>query len=159
VRTARVQIKYATEKLGYPVWGLSPSSTPDDTGGYATYGVEGLKFPVGSQLSQCTTCAAESTVTPHASFLALQVLPQRAYENIARLRALYPDIYSHDGGFYDAVDPSTGAVGHRRLVLDQSMIMAALDNALDHNRLRSYFAADPFSWAAKTYLSMETMSI
>ncbi len=29
-----------------------------------------------------------------------------------------------DGGFYDAVDPTTGSIGHRRLVLDQSMIMA-----------------------------------
>ena len=30
-------------------------------------------------------------------------------------------------------NPTTGSVGHRRLVLDQSMIMAALDDAL--NRL------------------------
>ena len=44
-RTAQVQIKYATQQLGYPVWGMSPSSTPDDTGGYGGYGVEGLKFP------------------------------------------------------------------------------------------------------------------
>jgi hypothetical protein len=32
-RTAQVQIKYATEQLHYPVWGLSPSSTADDSGG------------------------------------------------------------------------------------------------------------------------------
>src|SRR5215469_16030676 len=29
VRTADVQIKYATRQLHYPVWGMSPSSTPD----------------------------------------------------------------------------------------------------------------------------------
>jgi hypothetical protein len=29
------------------------------------------------------------------------------------------------------VNPTTGSVGHRRLVLDQSMIMAALDNVLN----------------------------
>jgi hypothetical protein len=159
VRTALVQIKYATQKLGYPVWGMSPSSTPDDTGNYATYGVEGLKYPAGDRLALCTTCAAESTVTPHASFLALQVLPQRAYANIMKLRALYPDVYTSDGGFYDAVDPTTGSVGHRRLVLDQSMIMAALDNALNHGAIQKYFARDPQSWAAKTYLSIETMSL
>ena len=45
LRTAQVQIKYATEMLHYPVWGLSPSSTADDTGNYAGYGVEGLLFP------------------------------------------------------------------------------------------------------------------
>jgi hypothetical protein len=159
VRTAQVQIKYATEQLHFPVWGLSPSSTADDTGGYATYGADGQSFPVGQQLAQCPTCAAETTVTPHASFLALQVAPQQAYANIAKLRSLYPDIYSHDGGFYDAVNPTTGAVGHRRLVLDQSMIMGALDNVLAGNALQRHFAADPTSWAAHTYLSMETMSL
>ena len=158
-RTVQVQMRYARQALHDPVWGMSPSSTADDTGDYATYGVEGLALPVGQQLSQCTTCAAESTVTPHASFLALDTAPQAAFANIQKLRRMYPDIYSTDGGFYDAVNPSTGAVGHRMLVLDQSMIMASLDNALNGNRLKKYFAADPVSWAAKTYLSMETMSL
>jgi hypothetical protein len=98
-------------------------------------------------------------VTPHASFLALGVLPQAAYANIVKLRTLYPDVYSTDGGFYDAVNPTTKAVGHRRLVLDQSLIMAGLDNALAGNALQHHFAADPASWAARTYLSMETMSL
>src|SRR5205085_5724761 len=43
--------------------------------------------------------------------------------------------------FYDAVNPVTGAVGHRRLVLDQSMIMAAIDDALDGGALQRDFAA------------------
>ncbi|MEP7179139.1 MAG: glucoamylase family protein, partial [Pseudonocardiales bacterium] len=159
LRSAQVQIKYATEQLGFPVWGLSPSSTADDSGDYATFGVEGQTLPAGMQLSQCTTCAVETTVTPHASFLALQVLPQEAYANIQRLRTMYPDSYTSDGGFYDAVNPTSKAVGHRRLVLDQSMIMAGLDNALTANSLQRHFAADPSSWAARTYLSMETMSI
>ncbi|MDT4975849.1 MAG: hypothetical protein QOG98_1607 [Pseudonocardiales bacterium] len=159
VRSAQVQIKYATEQLGFPVWGLSPSSTADDSGGYATFGVEGQTLPAGKQLAQCTTCAAETTVTPHASFLALQVLPQEAYANIQKLRTMYPGSYASDGGFYDAVNPTSGAVGHRRLVLDQSMIMAALDNALTGNALQGHFARDPAAWAARTYLSMETMSI
>ncbi len=159
LRTAQVQLKYATEALGYPVWGMSPSSTADDSGDYGSFGADGQAFPPGQGLAQCSTCASETTVTPHASFLALSVLPQQAYANIARLRARYPGSYTADGGFYDAVNPVTGAVGHRRLVLDQSMIMAALDNALAGNALQRHFARDPDAWAARTYLSAETMSI
>ena len=92
-RTARVQIKYAIEQLGYPVWGMSPSSTPDYSGGYGGFGVEGLVFPYygfgadtshpNHGLSQCHGCATEDVVTPHASFLALDVTPQQAYANIS----------------------------------------------------------------------------
>jgi Putative glucoamylase/Protein of unknown function (DUF3131) len=159
LRTAQVQARYATQQLQLPVWGMSPSSTADDTGNYGGFGVEGLTLPAGQGLAICTTCASETTVTPHASFIALDVQPQQAYANIQRLRTLYPDSYSADGGFYDAVNPTTGSVGHRRLVLDQSMIMAALDNALNHLAIQHYFASDPISWAAKLYLSSETMTI
>ena len=168
VRTAQVQIKYATEQLHYPVWGMSPSSTADDSGGYGGFGVEGLTFPYygggadashpNEGLSQCHGCATEDVVTPHASFIALQVAPQQAYANIQALRALYPGVYG-PAGFFDAVNPMTGSVGHRYLVLDQSMIMAALDNALRNGAMQQHFARDPVSWAAQTYLSMETMSI
>lgn len=158
-RWAEVQINYATKQLGYPVWGLSPSSTADDTGGYGGFGVAGLALPPHQGLSQCPGCANESTVTPHASFLALDVAPQQAYANIQRLRTQFPGSYQRDGGFYDAVNPTTGSIGHRRLVLDQSMIMAALDNALNDNALQCHFARDRVSWAARTYLQMERMSI
>jgi Putative glucoamylase len=167
-RTVQVQMKYATQQLHYPVWGMSPSSTPDDTGNYSGYGVEGLTFPyygAGATashpnlgLSQCHGCATEDVVTPHASFLALDVAPQEAYANIQALRTRYPGVYGADG-FFDAVNPATGAVGHRDLVLDQSMIMAALDNALNDRAIQRDFARDPVSWAARTYLSDETMSI
>jgi hypothetical protein len=160
LRNAQVQIKYDTQVLHDPVWGMSPSSTADDTGDYAAYGVEGLDFPTGDQLSQdVTPGTTEDVVTPYASFLALSVLPQQAYANISKLMQLYPGIYTADGGFYDAVNPTTGSIGHRQLELDQSMIMAALDNALNDSALQRDFARDPASWAAKTYLSTETMSI
>jgi hypothetical protein len=165
-RTVDVQRKYAAEQLNLPVWGMSPSSTADDSGGYATYGVEGLTFPyfgVGATadnpnqgLSQCHDCAVETTVTPHASFLALDVAPQAAYENIMKLKSLYPGVYG-SRGFFDAVNPSTGSVGHRILVLDQSMTMAALDNALHDRALQRHFADDRVSRAAQTYLGMEQM--
>jgi hypothetical protein len=167
LRWAQVQIKYATQVLHYPVWGISPSSTADDTGNYSGFGVDGLAFPSGEGLApsgeglaQCTTCGAtETTVSPHASAIALPVLPQQAYANLQALRADYPGIYTSDGGFYDAVNPNTGSIGHRRLVLDQSMIMAAIDDALNNGALQQRFAADPISWAAKLYLSIEHMSI
>ena len=66
-----------------------------------------------------------------------------AYQNIELLRSRYPGVYSAHGGFYDAVNPVTGAVGHRRLVLDQSMIMAALDDALNDGAMQRHFARDP----------------
>jgi hypothetical protein len=55
LRNAQVQIKYDTQVLHDPVWGMSPSSTADDTGDYAECGVEGLDFPTGDQLSQDVT--------------------------------------------------------------------------------------------------------
>lgn len=185
LRWAQVQMTYATEKLGYPVWGMSPSSTPDDTGNYDSYGATGLAWPYSAKegLSQCFACGAsgpsgsvmEDTVTPHTSFLALDVLPQQAFSNIQALQAM-PGLYGPEG-FFDAVamkdftytqypnnvatnySVQAGEVGHRILVLDQSMIMAALDNALENRAMQRHFAADPASWAAQTYLSMETMSI
>jgi hypothetical protein len=169
LRWAQVQVEYATQALQYPIWGMSPSSTADDTGDYGGFGVEGLLFPYfGSGanashpslgLSQCWSCAAENTVTPHASFLALSVLPEEAYANIVNLRTLYPDVYNSDGGFYDAVSPITGSVGHRRLVLDQSMIMAALDNAINHGAMQRHFFTDPVARIGLRYLSYEKMSI
>ncbi len=158
-RTVQVQIRYARRQLRYPVWGMSPSSTADDTGGYTTFGANGLAFPDGQRLAQCPTCAAESTVTPHASFLALPIAPRQAYANVARLRTLFPGVYAHDGGFFDSVNPTTGTVGHRRLVLDQSMIMAGLDDALTGGGLQRWFAKDPVARAAKQYLGVERMSL
>jgi hypothetical protein len=159
LRWAQVQAGYATRVLHYPVWGLSPSSTADDTGNYGGFGTAGRSYPRGQGLSQCADCATEDIVSPHASVIALDVLPRQAYANIQALGTDYPGLYDPNGGFFDAVNPVTGSVGHRRLVLDQSMIMAALDDALDDGGLRDHFAHDPVSWAARLYLGTETMSI
>lgn len=167
-RLVQVHMKYTREQLDLPVWGMSPSSTADDSGGYGGFGVEGLRFPYhgagataddpNEGLSQCHGCATEDVVTPHASFLALDVLPQQAYANIAELRHRYADLYGAHG-FFDAVNPATGSVGHRILVLDQSMIMASLDNALRDRALQRHFAADPVSQVARVYLGMEHMTL
>ncbi|KFI79096.1 glucoamylase family protein [Bifidobacterium mongoliense] len=168
---AQVQIRYATDKLGYKVWGISPSSTADDTGGYNAFGATGKAWgndctatantsaPLLAQGANICDDTIESTVTPHASFLALDVAPQQAYDNIQTLMKDYPGIYSDDGGFYDAVNPTTGSIGHRRLVLDQSMIMAAIDNAVNNDQLKQWFASDATSDAAKKVLAAEDMGL
>ena len=160
-RIVTVQRRYATEQLHFPVWGLSPSSTADDSGGYGIYGVVGATFPpVSGRLASAVRRLCDrndgdpARLVPRAGRR-----PPGGVRQYRALRRLYPDIYTSDGGFYDAVNPTTGSVGHRELVLDQSMIMAALDNALNHRAIQHYFASDPISWAAKLYLSSETMTI
>jgi Putative glucoamylase/Protein of unknown function (DUF3131) len=166
LRWAQVQERYDTQVLHDPVWGMSPSSTPDDTGNYSGFGVQGLAFGAGEGLAQdvCAPapgapCTNEDAVTPHASAIALPVIPQQAYANLQKLRADYPGVYTADGGFFDSVNPKTGSIGHRRLVLDQSMIMAGLDDALNDNALQRDFARDPVSWAARADLMAERMTI
>jgi Putative glucoamylase len=152
LRYAQAQIKYATEFLGYPVWGLSPSSTPDDTGNYDAYGASRMA-------SNANCCPYDQwAVTPHATFIALPFVPQDALANIQKMRSLYPTIYG-PYGFYDAVNPTTGQVGHRYLVLDEGMLFAGLFKALDHAGLQKYYARDPVIKVAQPYLSMETFSI
>ncbi|CAN5630305.1 hypothetical protein BH10ACT10_BH10ACT10_16730 [soil metagenome] len=168
-RTVTMQRRYATRKLGYPVWGMSPSSTADDSGGYSTYGAAGNQFPyhgVGAteadpnlRLAQCQpNCTGEDVVTPHASFIALDPAPRVAYANIMKMKQMFPDVYG-SRGFYDALNPTTGAVGHRILVLDQSMIMASIDNALRDRALQRHFAADRVSAEARRYLGLERMNL
>ena len=60
----------------------APPTTPAAT---AATACEGLAFGHGEGLAQCArpTCATEDAVTPHASVIALPVIPQAAYANIA----------------------------------------------------------------------------
>ncbi len=127
---AVIQLRFARRALGLPVWGLSPSATP---GGdrYGEYGVHSLgSFGYGP-----------GPVTPHASALALAVIPHAALRNLRRLAMSYR-LYG-DFGFYDAVDAPTGQVAYKYLVLDQSMLFLALVNYLDHNAVQRRFASDP----------------
>jgi hypothetical protein len=134
------------------VWGLPPSSTPDDTGGYDVYGAD----QVGSNLGCCPY--DQTAVTPHASFLALTVFPQQGYANIAALRGQLPGVYGRCG-LYDSVNPTTGTIAHRYFDLDQSMILAALDEALEDGGLARYFASGPVGEAVRPYLADETFSM
>jgi hypothetical protein len=130
-----LQRRYAREHLGYPVWGMSPSWSPDGDGyrefGTRVLGVAG--YPAGA-------------VTPHAAALALAIEPAAALDTLREGIRRYP-IYG-EYGFYDAVDPHAGAVAHAYLVLDQAMVLIALANHRAGGVIQHYFAADPIGQRA-----------
>ena len=137
-----VQQRYAREQLGYTVWGMSPSTTPDGSG-YHEYGARVLGsfgYTGGS-------------VTPHASALALAVTPESAVANLRALAGTY-DIYG-DFGFYDAVDPRSGEVAYKYLTLDQSMLFIAIANYLDHGKIPQRLASDAILQQVLPMIGME----
>jgi hypothetical protein len=92
-------------------------------------------------------------VTPHAAALALAIDPGAA---IADLRALATRFPSYaDYGFYDAVDPRTGAVAPAYLALDQAMILVAAANWLTGGRIPERFAGDPITRRALPVIGVE----
>jgi hypothetical protein len=139
---ARIQMRYASEDLGYPVWGLSPSADPA-SGGYGEYGVRVLG----------TLGYGPGAVAPYASALTLGLIPHEATDNLRRLAARY-DAYG-PYGFYDSVEPRSGAVAHRYLALDQSMVLVALANHLKAGCIQKLFAADPIVQRALPVIAEE----
>jgi hypothetical protein len=136
-----VQRRYATETLGYPVWGLSPSSMVPV--GYTEYGVAVL----GSAGYKA------GVITPHASALALMATPEAAVANLRRLALRY-DVYG-EYGFYDALDPQSGEVAHAYLTLDQGMNFVAMANYLKDGCMQKRVASDPIAQRALPVLAGE----
>ncbi|MFI6819033.1 glucoamylase family protein [Nonomuraea sp. NPDC050328] len=150
----RAQIEHGLDEAGYGYWGFSPSNNP--AGGYRAYGVDAIgmgadgaysdqdRTPVDTGFEGCRPAQPEpvrfgdGTVTPHASFLALRYAPREALDNLARLKRDF-DVYG-PGGFYDSVSVKSGQVAKEYLTLDQSMVMAALGNALAGDHLRDYWS-------------------
>jgi hypothetical protein len=129
-RHAIIQRRYAMEELGYPVWGLSPSTSPA-TEAYGAYGVKPLGargYPAGA-------------VTPHAAALALRVLLEAASTTLRQLAQRYP-LYG-DFGFYESVDPVSSQVAYQYLALEQAMLFLAVVNHLTADAVPLLFAADP----------------
>lgn len=150
------------EATGIGVWGVSPSADP--AGGYGEFGIDGLSIRSSIEAAGQGTGAAGTSdprrpdaperpgtperdgstsadvVTPHASFLALPYDARGAMDNLEALAERY-DLYG-PGGFADAVDVSDGRVAATHLSLDQSMIMAAIGNAVEDGLLQRYFADD-----------------
>ncbi|MET0736305.1 MAG: glucoamylase family protein, partial [Microbacterium sp.] len=151
--TVAVQKHHGLDEAGYGAWGFSPASNP--SGGYAEYGVDlaGMrsdgytsdveKTDVDVDRPGCSTGTnpqpdfGDGVVTPHASFLAL---PYDKKAVLANLTHLENDLGAYGpGGFYDSVAVGSGTIAERYLSLDQSMIMAAIGNALTGDSLKHYF--------------------
>jgi hypothetical protein len=139
-----IQRLYA-EQLGQPVWGMSPSSSPDSID-YQEFGAA----PLG------TVGYRAGIVTPHASALALAVAPAVATANLRAIASRY-DAYG-EFGLYDAVDPASGAVAHSYLSLDQAMSFIALANHLKDGCVQKRFAADPIARAVLPMIGDEDFS-
>lgn len=172
--TVAVQEKHG-EDAGYGYWGFSPSSNP--AGGYREYGVDlaGMKADgylsdqentdVDQSYRDCPDADrghnpdpsfGDGVVTPHASFLALGYDPAAA---VANLRGIENDLHAYGpGGFYDAVAVKSGTIAKRYLSLDQSMILAAVSNAVDHGAMRRHFADDQVRDALQPLMAAQTFS-
>ena len=140
-RHADIQIEYALTELGYPVFGMSPSSVPG--GGYSEYGVGllGMKGYSGG------------VVTPHATFLALEFAPEKCIGNLRKILELY-NAYG-EYGFYDSIDIKRGAVSMKYLCLNQAMSLIAINNFLNDGAIRRRFHADPIAKNAEGLLKVE----
>ncbi|MBI4372103.1 MAG: DUF3131 domain-containing protein [Candidatus Omnitrophica bacterium] len=136
-----VHIRYTLEELGYPVWGMSPSSVPE--GGYSEFGAKVL----GSKGYKA------GVVSPHAAILALEFAPRETIQNLRELIRRYP-IYG-EYGFYDAVTVETGKVARKYLALDQAMILLTINNYLSEAAMRKRFHADPINEKALPLLTEE----
>jgi hypothetical protein len=167
----RAQIEHGLEDARYGYWGFSPSNNP--AGGYREYGVDligmnpdgyasdqqrttsdiGFGDCPGREPKPLPTTYGEGVVTPHASFLALEFAPDAALENLAKLRQNF-DAYG-SGGFYDAVNVTTGEVSKCYLALDQGMIMPAIANALRRDRLQRYFTQGEIEQVIRPLIEIE----
>jgi hypothetical protein len=144
-RAVDIHIRYALEEKKYPVWGMSPCSTPDGSnGGYAEFGVASA----GSK-----GYPDDGIVTPHATFLALELRPQAVIRNLKVMLKNY-NIYGKYG-FYDSVDVDTGKVAYKYMALDQGMSLVSMNNFINKGIIRERFHRDPYIQKVEHLLGME----
>lgn len=140
-----IQREYALKEKGYPVWGISPAAiTNGKNWHYGEYGIKGLSVKGYPD---------RGIITPHVSFLALDVLPDEAVENITNL--LHYSIYG-EYGFFDSVDILRKKVNPQYLALDQGMILIALANYLKNGSIQERFHADSVGKQAENLLMKES---
>jgi hypothetical protein len=167
--TVRAQIEHGIDEAGYGYWGFSPASDP--AGGYREYGVDLIGMQDNGYTSDeertdpdvgyagCRDATnpspayGDGVVTPHASFLALPYDRQAALDNLAGIESTL-GAYG-PGGFFDAVATKSGAKAERYLSLDQSMIMGAILNAVDHDKLKTYFVDRTLEQRLKPVIAAE----
>ncbi len=141
-----IQIDYAINRQGYPIWGISPASTA--SGRVSRYVEFGVKY-LGVKGYR-----DEGVIAPYAAFLALDTLPDQAIDNLRRMLQLYPHLYG-EYGFYDSINIHSDRVSVQYLALDQGMVLAAIANYLRGGVLKEYFHRDPIAKAAESLLEKE----
>jgi len=143
---AEIHRDYACVEKHYPVWGVSPCML--DRGGYRdVYREFGIK-EIGTKGYR-----DRAVITPYASFLALEIIPEDVLTNIRRLLNLYP-IYG-EYGFYDSVDLRKPHVAEHYLALDQAMILVAITNYLKKGIIREKFHSNEGMKKIESLLSEE----
>ncbi len=150
-RTAvKAQRRYAAD-IGIP-WGVSESAfaarDAADHYQYQAFGVPGLGLRRG--------LARDSVITPYASALALAVFPTSAVNNLKELAKLGA---MRTFGFIEAIDYTPGRVsGQKRQLVraymahHQGMVLTAVGNALNNNKMVARFLRDPHMRSAELLL-------
>ncbi|MGH7900082.1 MAG: glucoamylase family protein, partial [Candidatus Binatia bacterium] len=151
----RRQMRYGRER-GVP-WGVSESAYNvfdlERTYQYSSFGVPGLGLKRG--------LSVDVVVAPYATGLAAMVDAAEAVRNFARLAA---DGGSGRYGFYEALDytPERVPDGQRAVVVraymahHQGMLLVALANVLDGDRMRARFSDEPMVRATELLLQERT---
>lgn len=117
------QIKYA-EMNDLKAWGFSPAAIPN---GYSEF---------GAPVMGISGYEDDATVTPHASFLALDYDSDAVFSNLEYLKD--HDMYG-EYGYYDTLNLTTNEVAETYLSLDQGMIMLSIANYLHDGIIREHF--------------------
>ncbi len=137
------QIAYVQNKDNVP-WGISESGyyrfDANLNYQYRAFGVPGLGFKRGLE--------DDLVISPYASLLALSLRPQAVLKNMQLLRRLG---MMGDYGFYEAMDYTSARLGldqeyaivRSYMVHHQGMILLALANSLDNERMVHRFHAHP----------------
>ncbi len=136
----------AAEK-GYPVWGESPS-----TDGNYDYDEFGTK---AGQTAGGRGYPSHGIITPHASHLGLQVMPEAVAENLEKMKKIYPDSFTDEKGYVDAVDVENDNVLTKYLALDQGMSYLSLANALGEDILKELFTGSEEGQRIAEFVSNE----
>ncbi len=142
---SEIQRDYALKERKYPVWGISPCSY--SRGKETHYGEFGIKALGVKGYNDA------GIVTPHATFLALETIPEDAIENIKQMIRRY-DVYG-EYGFYDALQARGRTITRQYLALDQGMSFIALVNYLNNGSIQQLFGRDPIGRKVQALLKDE----
>lgn len=140
-----IQIDYGLNRQGYPIWGFSPAAT--SSGRQIRYAEYGVKYLGAKGYKD------EGVISPHASTLALDTLPDQVIDNLRRMLSLY-EVYG-EYGLYDSINVRTGLVSTQYLALDQGMILTAIANYLKEGVIQKYFHRDKVGHRAEGLLGEE----